>query len=29
VVTGPLADRVVAGGVPARVLRQRTPGPAC
>ena len=27
VVTKPIADRVIAGGVPARVLRQRTDGP--
>jgi acetyltransferase-like isoleucine patch superfamily enzyme len=27
VVTKPIADRVIAGGVPARVLRERTGGP--
>jgi acetyltransferase-like isoleucine patch superfamily enzyme len=26
VVTKPIADRVIAGGVPARVLRERTSG---
>ena len=28
VVTKPIADRVIAGGVPARVLRERTGGPS-
>jgi serine acetyltransferase len=28
VVTRPIADRVIAGGVPARVLRERTGGPS-